>query len=86
MGVVLPMVSAQSTCWMDADYCRGVLGVVSRKRNVSKVSPGLGWYQYVDSGILGTTVHGNMMVNTTNPHHLSPGSNPRRSLINSTFL
>ena len=27
-----------------------------------------------------------MMVNTTNPHRLSPGSNPRRSLINSIYL
>ena len=84
-GVVLPMVSAHSTCWMDAVYCRGAVGVVSGKRNVSKVSPGLGWYQYVGSGILGTAAHGSMMVNRTNPHRLSPGSNPRKSLINSIF-
>ena len=49
--VALLMISAQSTCWMDAVYCWGVvrqrklLVVVSGKRNLSKASPGLGWCQ-----------------------------------------
>ena len=47
---------------------RKLLGVVSGKRNVSKVTPGLGWYQYVDSGIFSTSIHGSMVVNTANSH------------------
>ena len=49
--VALLMVSAQSTCWMDAVCYWGVvrqrklLDVVSGKTNLSKASPGLGWYQ-----------------------------------------
>ena len=61
------------------------MGVVAGKRNVSKVSLGFSWYQYVGSGIHSTTAHGSMVVNMTNPHRLNPGSNPRRSLINSNF-
>ena len=85
------MVSTQSTCWMDAVQCRGVVGqrklldVVSGKRNVSKVSPGMGWQQYDGFGILNTGVHGSMVVNTASPHHCSPGSNPWRSLTNYIF-
>ena len=50
-GVVLPRLSAQYTWWMDTAECRGVVGqrklfsVVTGKRNMSKVSPGLGCYQ-----------------------------------------
>ena len=59
---------------MDATQCRGVVaqrklfGVVTGKRNVSKVSPGLGWYQYLNSGILYTRVNDSMVVKTANSH------------------
>ena len=72
--VVLSMVYAQSTCWMDAVYCWGVVGkrklldVVSGKRNMYKVSPGIRWWQYIGSGIVNTAVHGSMVVNTAKPH------------------
>ena len=64
---------------------RKLLDLVSGIRNVSKISPGLGWYQYVGSGILSTTVHGSMVVNTANSHSSRPGSNSRRNLFNSIF-
>ena len=69
MGVVLPRVSAQSTWWMDTAECWGMVGlikfsVVTGKRNMSKVSPGLGWYQHDKSGICHTTVNDNMVVRT----------------------
>ena len=38
------------------------------RENVSKVSPGMGWWQYVGSGSFSTPVHGSMVVNATNPH------------------
>ena len=50
MGAILPRVSALSIWWMDTAECRDVVwqrklfSVVTRKRNISKVSPGLGWY------------------------------------------
>ena len=69
-GAVLPRVSAQSTWWMDTAECRGVVeqrklfSVVTRKRNMSKVSPGLGWYQHGKSGIYHTKVNDSMVVRT----------------------
>ena len=47
-GAILPRVSPQSTWWMDTAECWGVVGqrklfsVVTRKGNMSNVSPGLG--------------------------------------------
>ena len=47
-GVFLPRVSAKSTWWMDTAEFRGVVGqrklfgVLTGKRNMSKVVPGLG--------------------------------------------
>ena len=47
-GVTLPRVSAKSTWWMDTAECQGVVGqrklfsVATGKRNMSKVSLGLG--------------------------------------------
>ena len=47
-GSILPRVSAQSTWWMDTAECWGMVGqrklysVVTGKRNMSRVSPGLG--------------------------------------------
>ena len=73
-GLVLPRFSVQPTSWMDATQCRGLVaqrklfGVVTGKRNVSKVSPGLGWYQYLNSGILYTRVNDSMVVKTANSH------------------
>ena len=61
---------AQSTWWMDTAECWGVVGqrklfsVVAGKRNVFKVSPGLGWYQHGKSGICHTTVNDSMVVRT----------------------
>ena len=52
---------------------------------MSKVSPILVRYQYIGSGILSTTVHGSMVVNTANPYRSSPGSKRQRNLINSSF-
>ena len=70
LGVILARVSAQSTWRMDTAECRGVVGqrklfsVVTGKRNMSKVSAGLGWYQHGKSGICHTTVNGRMVVRT----------------------
>ena len=64
---------------------RKLLDLVSGIRNVSKVSPILVRYQYIGSGILSTTVHGSMVVNTANPYRSSPGSKRKRNLINSSF-
>ena len=36
--------------------------------NVSKVSPGIGWWHCRGSGISATSAHGSMVVNATNPH------------------
>ena len=50
LRAILPRVSAQSIWWMDTAECRGVVwqrklfSVVTGKRNILKVSPGLGWY------------------------------------------
>ena len=69
-GAILTRVSAQPSWWMDAAECRGVVGqrklfsVVTGKRNMSKVSAGLGWYQHGKSGICHTTVNGRMVVRT----------------------
>ena len=69
-GSILTRVSAQSSWWMDTAECRGVVGqrklfsVVTGKRNMSKVSAGLGWYQHGKSGICHTTVNGRMVVRT----------------------
>ena len=47
-GAILPRRSVQSIWWMDMAECQGVVGqrklfsVVTGKRNVCKVSPGLG--------------------------------------------
>ena len=49
MGAIIPRMSAQSTWWMDTAECWGMLGqrtlfsVVTGNRDMSKVSPGLGW-------------------------------------------
>ena len=75
-GVILPSVSDQSTWWMDTHECGGRGGaekivyynVVTGKRNMSKVSPGLGWCQNAKSGICHTTVHDSMVVKTWNSH------------------
>ena len=50
LGAIIPRVSAQSIWWMDTAECRGMVwqgelfSVVTGKRNISKASPGLGWY------------------------------------------
>ena len=47
-GMILPRVSTQPTWWMDTAECWGVVGQrtlfseVTGKRDMSKVSPGLG--------------------------------------------
>ena len=46
-GAILPRVSAKSIWWMDTAESQGMVGqrklfsVVTRKRNMSKVSPGV---------------------------------------------
>ena len=73
-GAILPSVSAHSTWWMDTDECGGRGGaekvvyysVVTGKRNMSKVSPGLGWCQ--NAKICHTTVYDSMVVKTWNSH------------------
>ena len=51
--------------------CGLVLGRDGAEKGVgcgARVSPGLDWCQYVGSGVLGTAVHGSIVVDTANPH------------------
>ena len=51
--------------------CGLVLGRGGTEKGVgcgARVSPGLDWCQYVGSGVLGTAVHGSIVVDTANPH------------------
>ena len=64
---------------------RKLFSVVTGKRNMSKVSPGLGWCQSSTSGICLTTVNDSMVVRKSNSHSWSPGSNPWRSQIYSVL-
>ena len=41
---------------------RKLFSVVTVNRNISKVSPGLGWYQHSKSGICHRTVNDSMMI------------------------
>ena len=57
---------------------RKLFSIVTGKRCMSKVSPGLGWYEQATSGICFLTVNDSMVVRS---HHCSLGSNPWRSQI-----
>ena len=82
---------AQSTWWMDTAECQGVVGqrklfsVVAGKRNVSKVSPGLGLYQHEKSGICHTMVNYAMVVRTCRLL-MAKSSRVRGSSYHSTFI
>ena len=90
-GAILPRVSAQPTWWMDAAEYRGIVGqrklfsVVTGKRNTSKVSPRLGWWQHSKSEISLTMVNDGMVVKTSGSHRSSHGSSHRGSHIYSVF-
>ena len=43
-----------------------MFGAVTEKRNLSKVSPGLGWYQSINSGIFHTMVNDGMVFKMAN--------------------
>ena len=63
-----------------------MFSAVTGKRNMSKVSPGLGSYQEHNSGICHTTVNDSMVVKTSNSHRQSPGSNRWRNQTYSVLL
>ena len=71
-GAILPTVSVQSTWWIDTAEYWGVVGqrrlfsVLTGKRNMSKVSPGLG--QQAKSRICHTTINDSMVVKMSNSH------------------
>ena len=65
---------------------RKIFSGVTGKRNMYKISPGLGSYQEHNSGICHTTVNDSMVVKTSNSHRQSPGSNRRRNQTYSVLL
>ena len=48
---------------------RKLFRIITGKRSMSKVSPGLGWYQQPKSAICFTTVSNSMVAWRSNSHH-----------------
>ena len=64
---------------------RKLFSIVTGKRCMPKVSPGLGWYEQAKSGICLLTVDDSMVVRRSSSHHCSLGSKPLRSQIYSVL-
>ena len=84
--------SSLSSHWIDTAKCWCVVGqrkmscAAAGKKNMSKVSPRLGYWEYVKSGIWHMTMNDSIVIMTLNSQRWIPGSIPPDSQIYSLLL